>query len=148
MPTPDKLTRIWNGTALTADADSTSSVDLGSQPRDISIGEPMALIIEVNVSAKVSDGNETYAFSVLTSADENLGTPTTVITRSIPKALLTAGSVHEIPLPAGSVLLEFIGATFDGGGTNPAVTVTAWFGPHTQMEKNKVFATSGFTVLS
>ncbi len=142
---PDKLTRVWDGVALTSSADSTKSVPLGDQPRDISIGEPMSLFIEVNVAAKTSDNDETYEFKALASDDEALGSPVVLVDRTIARALLTAGSVHELPLPSGTVLKEFIGATYVGGGTNPAVTVTGWFGPNSQMESH-AYARSGYTV--
>lgn len=141
----DDQTRICSAQAFTADAVSENTYDAGVAGRDISIGEPMGIGISVSVAAKVSDGNETYEFQAVQDSDAALGSPTVLGLRAIDKANLTAGSFHILPIPPGSVTERYLGLNFNGGGTNPSITVDAWIAPLSMLAVKKDYA-DGFTV--
>ncbi len=117
--------------AFTTDAASTNLIDLGAA-REIGQGEPMGIAILVDVAAKTSDANETYEFQLETDSAEAFNVAIVdVITQSIAKADLVAGSLHVLPIsPANALLFKrFIRIYFNGGGTNPAITATIWLTP-------------------
>lgn len=142
----DALTRVWNAAALTADAASTSSYDTGQAGgNDVSVGEPLVCALTVGVAADHTTGDETYQFNFIQSATADLGTPDILATipfTAAQYALLAAGATLGIPVPMGSITKRYIGLYFDGGGTTPTITVTAWFTPWSMVQKAKTFPTS------
>lgn len=127
----DALLLLSDAQAVSADAVSTNTIDLGNvtPKRDIGTGEPMEVVIQIDVAADFTTGDETYAFEVISSAAANLGTPTVLARRVIAASLLTAGSIHRIPVPPGSITQRYLGVNYDVGGTTPSVTVTAFLQP-------------------
>ena len=59
----DKDLKMSDAQALTATADSTGFINLGSD-RDIGKGEAMAFVVSVGVAADVADADETYSFQL------------------------------------------------------------------------------------
>lgn len=131
--------------AVTADAVSTNTYDSGAAGNDISIGEPLVAVIQVDVAADFTTTDETYSFEVIESAAANLGTPTVLAKRTILASALTAGSIHYLPVPQGSKALRYLGLNYDVGGTSPSVTVTAFLQPASMIQNNKAYA-DGFTI--
>lgn len=136
----DGQTLVWDAAAITADAASTNTYDTGSAGRDISVGEPLALFISVDVAADFTTGDETYAFQIIQSANANLSSPDILTVRTITAANLTAGTIHVIPLPSGALTKRYLGAYVDVGGTTPTITVTAWFAPLKFGQREKYYA--------
>lgn len=138
----DAQTLLWDAAALTSDAASTNTYDTGAAGNDISVGEPLALVISVDVAASV-DGTQTYEFQVIQSASANLGTPDILakvsFTTALATSLLTAGKIIVVPIPPGSITKRYIGAYFDGANT-PTITVTAWIAPMSMIQRDKVYA--------
>lgn len=119
---------LSNAQAVTASAGSTNVIDLGVARR-IGDGNPMSVFIKVDVAAKVSATDETYAFVIETDDEAAHGGPTAAVPSvSIDGSALTANSVHEIPIPQNAVFEEFMRLKYNTGGTAPAVTVTSWVG--------------------
>lgn len=142
----DAQTLLWNAAALTSDAASTNTYDLGAADLEVGAGEPLALVISVGVAADATTGDETYAFQVIESANANLSSPTILAQRTIAAAALTAGSIHVITVPPGSVTKRYLGAYFDGGGTTPTITVTAGIVPLSMVDLPKKYYADGFTI--
>lgn len=122
----DAQNLLWDAAALTADAASTNALDLGVAGTDPGRGEPLALVITVDVAADHTTGDETYQFQIIESAAANLSSPNIIVSRDILYSDLTAGSIHVIPVPPGRISLRYLGAYFNGGGTSPTITVTAF----------------------
>lgn len=141
----DAQTLICDDQAFTADAVSENTYDTGLTGNDISIGEPLGIGIAVSVAAKTSDSDETYEFQAIEDGDAALGSPTVLAYRAIARANLTAGSFHILPIPPGSITERYLGLNFNGGGTNPSITVDAWIAPLSMLEQRKNHA-DGFTV--
>ena len=93
----DSQLLLSDAQALTATADSTNVIDLGSD-RDVGRGCPMALFISVDVAADVASGNETYQFQLETDDNAGMSSSTIVADATIDKTALTAGSRHVIPM--------------------------------------------------
>jgi hypothetical protein len=143
----DKNLMISDSQALTGTSYSQNSIDLGNvtPKNEIGAGEPMALVVNVEVAADHTTGDETYQIDVIQSANENLSSGTPLAGAVISYSLLTAGAVIVIPIPPGSVTARYLGAIFTLGGTLPSMTVSAFVTPLQMTGKNKVYA-SGYAV--
>jgi len=137
----DLQNQLSDSQALTATALSTNVIDLGvSNP--IGVGEPMAVVFNVEVAADQGTGDEDYTFAIevgsnagISSARQELGrmifesgTPTAP---ALDADLLVAGFVFAIPLPIvkAGVQNRYLGARYTLAGTSPSVTVSAHLVP-------------------
>lgn len=130
--------------AITADAASTNLIDLGVA-RNIFDGEPMAVVMTVDVAADGTTTDETYEFQIEMDDSASFGSPTDLVVHSIGYASLTAGSVHILPIPAGQSVERYIRLYYNVGGTSPSVTVTAALQPLSMITKRKDYA-DGITI--
>lgn len=134
--------------ALSSTAVSTNVIDLGVD-RDVGDGEPMCVLITVDVAADFTTGDETYQIDIQTGST---ATPTTVIARRIPVVTasnatseLGLGAKLVIPLPKENQ--RFLRLNYTLGGTTPSVTLTAALVPMSFADgKNFQQYASGFTV--
>lgn len=136
----DKLTLLWDAAALTSDAASTNTIDLGAAGNDVSVGEPLALVIQVDVAADYTTGNETYEFQVIQSANADLSSPNILCLIQPAYSLLTAGAIVVVPIPPGSITKRYLGAYWNGGGTTPTITVTAWITAMSMIQRDAFYA--------
>lgn len=143
----DKENLIADALAFSADATSTNSYDNGSStPKiDFGAGEPMVLAFQVDVAADFTTGNETYQFNLLQSANADLTSADILQSRVISYALLLASTLHYIPVPPGAVTKRYLGLGYDGGGTTPTITGTAWFTSMKMIDAQRIYP-SGYTV--
>ena len=125
--------------AVTADAGSTNIVDLGIA-RNLFDGEPMAVVLSVDVAADGTTTDETYEFQIETDGDVAFGSPTDLLAHSIGYAALTAGSTHVLPIPVGVSVERYLRVYYNVGGTSPSVTVTAFLQPLSMVPKLKSYA--------
>lgn len=137
---------LWDAAALSSDAVSTNTYDSGAAGNEIFAGEPLALVICVDVAADHTTGNETYQFNILQDSAADLNTADILESRVIAAASLTAGSKHVIPLPAGAKTKRYLGAGFDGGGTTPTITVTAFIQPLSMIESGAKYYPKGYAI--
>lgn len=142
----DAQALLWDAVALSADAVSTNTYDSGAAGNEIAQGEPLCLEITVDVAADSTTGNETYLFNVIQSENADLSSPDILIGRTILAADLIAGSKHVIPIPAGAKTKRYLGAAFDGGGTTPTITVTAFIRPLAQGRDGQKHYPKGYTI--
>jgi hypothetical protein len=127
----DAQTTLWDAAALTADAVSTNAYDMGVDTRDVGIGEPLSAVITVDVAADATTGDETYRFDLIQSTVTALTSPDLLASHIVTAAqatagALAAGTIVVIPVPMGRITKRYLGLQFDGGGTSPTITVTAW----------------------
>jgi hypothetical protein len=143
----DSQNLISDAQAVSADAVSTNTIDLGNvtPKNEIGSGEPMCFAVQVDVAADVANGDETYVFEVIQSANANLSSPDILMQREIARASLTAGSIHFLPIPPGSVTKRYLGMNYNVGGTTPSVTVTTFLIPMSQIDTFKAYA-KGYTI--
>jgi hypothetical protein len=139
----DKFLRVSDAQAITADAASTDTIDLGSA-RDIGEGKQLYMVFTVGTAF---NNLTSLALQVITSDAANLGTPTVRASTSVLLAGLTAGAQFVVALPPliGSLGQRYMGAYYDVTGTNPSAgTITADI-VETIQDGKKYYA-SGFSV--
>ena len=130
--------------ALTATAVSTNIIDLGTD-RNVGIGEPMDVVINIDVAATTNDGDETYQFDLETDDNAAFTSPEVLVRRlagalpSIPRADLTAGSRIILPVPGDTRCQRFLRLNYTLGGTTPAVTVTSHLQPHNMTQAEAAY---------
>lgn len=137
----DALLLVSDAQAVSADAVSTNTIDLGNPTvkNRIGTGEPVAFLITVDVSADGTTGDETYAFEVISSASSNLSSPTVLNRRAFTAGQhtqLTAGTRLLLDVPGGTPTQRFLGLNYDVGGTTPTITVTAALMPRSMAEES------------
>ena len=139
----DKLLRVSEDQAVTSTAVSTNTVDLGSA-RDIGEGTP--LYMNFAVTEAFANGTS-VTFEVITSASDNLGTPTVIgSSTAVATAALTLGKnvVVRLNPDIGGKGQRYLGARYTVAGTYNAGKVTADI-VETIGDGQKYYA-SGFTV--
>lgn len=136
----DALTLLWDAAALTSDAASTNTYDSGAAGNDLTIGEPLVAVIQVDVAADHTTGNETYEFQAIQSANADLSSPDILALIQPAYSDLTAGAIVILPFPQGSKTKRYLGVYFNGGGTTPTVTVTSWITPASMIQRDKYYA--------
>ena len=122
----DSKLLLSDAQALTATADSTNSIDFGSD-RDMGRGEPWAMVMVVDVAADTADADETYSILLETDSTSAFSSATTIYSETLTPANLTAGSQHIFPLGVSNE--QYVQATYTLGGTTPSVTVTTYLSP-------------------
>lgn len=138
----DALLVVSDAQAITADAVSTNTIDLGasSPSREIGTGEPMVMLVTVDVAADFTTGDETYAFELIQSANANLSSATILNRRVLTAAQLAAGAIFAIDVPGGTPSARYLGMNYDVGGTTPTLTVTAALVPKNFVDWIKPYA--------
>lgn len=123
----DALLRLSDAQAVTADAASTNTIDLGNvtPKRKIGSGEPMGVLFAVDVAADFTTEDEAYELQVIQSANADLSSPTIIATLTLTAAQLVAGAMFVLPIPPGFPTARYLGAYYNVGGTTPTVTITA-----------------------
>lgn len=149
----DALLQLSDAQAVTsADAYSTNTIDLGATTpvRQIGSGEPMALLISVDVAA-AGDGTpasftNTFDFIFVQSVNADLSSHDEVIKRRVAGADLVAGAVVILPLPPGAITKRYIGARYELG-TDDTITVSAWLAPLNMVQTLAKAYASGYVIL-
>ena len=135
----DKELQFSASQAVTADATSTNVIDLGVG-RNIFDGEPMAVVMNVEVAADATTGDETYEVEIHTDDNASMSSSTQLVGQAILAAALTAGSTHIIPIPVGATVERYLALKYDVGGTSPSVTVSAYLQPLSMIPKQRYYA--------
>lgn len=147
----DALLLVSDAQAVTVDAVSTNTIDLGNPTvkNRIGSGEPMAFLVTVDVAADGTTGDETYSFEVIQSANANLSSADIIAQRSFlagQHTQLTAGTRLVIPIPPGLPTKRYIGMNYNTGGTTPSITVTAALMPQSMAEESLTTYAKGYSI--
>lgn len=129
--------------ALTASAASTNLVDLGGD-HNVGIGEPMAVVISVDVALDGTTGDETYVFTVEADSTAAFSSAATIATKTAARGD-AAGTKYVLPIPADESAEQFLRVYYTLGGTTPTGTVTAFLIPQSMIQ-NYVSYPDGFTI--
>jgi len=141
----DALLLLSDAQAVTVDANSTNTFDSGLSTNEIGTGEPLCLVLQVDVAADFTSTDETYEFQIIQSTAAALTSPDILVQRSILAADLTIGSLHYLPIPPGAKSKRYLGAYYNVGGTTPTITVTAFLQPMSMIQRDVVYP-DGFTI--
>jgi hypothetical protein len=121
----DKLLEFSDAQAMTATADSTNVVDLGSD-RDVGPGEPLYLVVQVDVALEGTTGDETYVVELET--DDNAAMTSSSI-------IGTLTFTEDDPIGTRQYLVvganneQYLQVVYTLGGTTPTATFSAWLTP-------------------
>lgn len=131
--------------ALTATAASTNVIDL-SQDRNIGIGEPISVVLTVDVA--LAGTSPTFAVSLQTATDAAFTTPVTLLTMPTLSgaSAMPQGLKLDILYPGGPEMLQFLRLNYTLGGTSPTVTVTAEVQPSNEVQNAEVFYPNNYTI--
>lgn len=139
----DALHLFSDSQALTATAASTNVVDLGGD-NNVGIGEPMAVVIAVEVAADDTTGDETYSVALQTDDNSSFSSATELGTATIVRGT-AAGVKFVVGVPADERAERYLRLNYTLGGTTPTVTVSAFLIPQS-MVQNYVSYADGFTI--
>lgn len=132
----DNQELLSDAQAITADAASTNIRDFGGD-FDIGRGEPMAVVVQIDVAADITTGDETYTFVLQTDDNSGFASPTDIMSRTIAASGLTAGSRFLLPLTLGNE--RYLRVFYDVGGTTPTMTVTAFLQPMSMIDSQEAY---------
>ena len=127
--------------AVTSTAVSTNVIDLGGD-HNVGIGEPMAVVISLDVATDFTTGDETYVVTLQTGSTV---TPTTIIATKEIVGAHAAGTKFVLSIPADETAEQFLRLNFTHAGTSPTATYTAFLIPQ-NMIQNYVSYPDGFTI--
>jgi hypothetical protein len=147
----DNLARLTgaSGQALASAAAiaSTDFMDL-INGRDIGIGEPLALVVNILVTA----GGTTPTLICAVQVDDNTSfssATTIVVSRTFVEADLVAGNQIVVPIPPFSWVAtsnpssseyRYLRGLFTAGGTSPTVTISADIKPMSMIQNYRAYA--------
>jgi hypothetical protein len=129
--------------ALTATAASTNVVDLGSDS-NLGIGEPMVVVVSLDVAADDANGDETYSVALQTDDNDSFSSAAELASRTITRGD-AAGTKYVLGVPADTSAERYLRLNFTLGGTTPSATVTAFLIPQSMIQ-NYVSYPDGFTI--
>ncbi len=135
---------------------SENSYDLGAEfvasgnYRDVGAGEPLAILVNVEVAADHTTEDETYQFDIIVDSTANLATAPVVIGSVAFTAAeavlleLAAGKNLVIPIPPlnGHVGKRYLGMQVISGGTTPSITISAWIVPLNFVQQYRLYPTA------
>ena len=139
----DYQAKLSKSQALTATGVSTDYYDSGTV-YDWSRGEPMGVLVTVDVAADYTTEDETYSFSVETDNDSAFGSATTLVAKTVAAASLQVGDKVVLPFHVGAK--QNTRAAYTLGGTSPSITVTAEVKPLCDIATETSNLPSGYTV--
>lgn len=137
----DALNQYSDAQALTATAASTNVVDHG-QERRIGTGEPMAVLITVDVA--LAGTSPTFAAALQSDDNSGFASAATVATTKTYTSL-AAGAKVVLPVPPGEATERYTRLNYTLGGTTPTVTVTAELVPMSMIDQAHLYA-DGFDI--
>lgn len=143
----DAQNRLSNAQAFTATANTTDWINV-STIRSYGQGEPLVALIVPTVAADTANGDETYAFALQIDDNTSFSSATTIITKTISRTLLTAGSIHTLDIPIETLPATgeiYLGGRATLGGTTPSVTVDWVIVPRSFVAKYEDYP-AGYTV--
>jgi hypothetical protein len=141
----DSQLKLSDSQALTATAVSTNVINLGTD-NQLTGGEPVALVVFIEVAADGTTTDETYNFELQTATDEAFTTPIVLCEATPGYAELTAGK-KVVLFGGGQENEQYVRVNYVLGGTTPSVTVSAYLSPISMIDFYKDYA-NGYTVTS
>lgn len=129
--------------ALTSTAASTNVIDFGGT--GYGMGEPLAVILALDVGTDGTTGDETYSIAMQFDDNSSFSSAATAVTFTIARST-AAGTMLAYPLPGHySASERYLRLNYTLGGTTPTVTVTAFVAPLSGFQSYTAFP-DGFTI--
>lgn len=136
----DALHLFSDAQALAASAVSTNVIPLApihsGNERRIGTGEPMAVLITVDVAPDETTGDETYSAQLESDTTDAFGSATSVGGAIAIPRTANAGDQFVGVIPPYAATENFLRLSYTLGGTTPSVTVTAQLIPLSMIPAN------------
>lgn len=132
-----------DGQSLTATAASTNLIDLGGD-HNVGIGEPMVVVVYLDVAADDTTGDETYVVALQTDDNSSFSSAAQIGSATITRGD-AAGTRYAIPVPPDETGEQYLRLNYTLGGTTPTATVTAFLIPQSMLQ-NYVSYADGITI--
>lgn len=120
----DSRLEFSDAQAVTADAASTNIIDLTQTARQIGVGQPLWVVMTVDVAADDGNANETYVVNLETDADEAFSDTAILNTQTIVRGAV-AGSKYAMSVSPAD-MERYVRLLYDVGGTTPTITISAF----------------------
>jgi hypothetical protein len=135
----DDQNQYSDAQALTLSAASEDIINHGAD-RDLGIGEPLVVRINLDVLATATNGNETYTAILQTDDNASFTSATQVgATVTITRGAV-AGSKYYINVPPDTLMEQYSRLYYTLGGTSPTVTLTADLLPLSFVQNDQYYA--------
>lgn len=129
--------------AVTSTAASTNVVNFGVDG-NVGIGEPMAVVVVVDVALDGGNSDETYVISLEADDNESFSSAATIASKTATRGD-AAGTKYVLPLPADTSGEKYLRVKYTLGGTTPSGTFTAFLVPQSMVQNDVVYA-DGITI--
>jgi len=139
----DALLRVSAGQQVTADAASTSCIDLSNvtPKRQVGSGEELGFACVITA---IGTNTGSTILQAISSAADTLGTPTVMGSMSLVTADIAVGKAYFIAIPPGQPILRYVGMYHDITGTVD-YTVTAFLTTRTLFSVLALAYAKGYT---
>jgi len=137
----DAQAQFSDSQAVTTTAVSTNVIDLKGD-FNLGIGEPMSVVVNVEVALDDGNADETYVITVQSGAT---ATPTDVIATKTAARGDAAGTKYVISLPADTSVDQYLRLNYTHGGTSPSGTYSAYL-VQTKLVDNYVQYANNYTI--
>ncbi|HXF44853.1 MAG TPA: hypothetical protein VNK91_01925 [Burkholderiaceae bacterium] len=128
--------------ALTATAVSTNVIDHGATERRLGSGEPMGVLITVDVA--LAGTTPTFQVTLQSDSADTFPSPATVA-QTETFSTLAAGAQIVLPVPPRKATERFTRLNYTLGGTTPTITVTAALMPLSMIPTDAIYP-DGFAI--
>lgn len=127
----DTLLCLSKSQVVAGSGSSSNTVDLSSD-RNIGIGEPMAVVIFVEVAADFTTGDETYNFRVETDDNDSFSSVTLLNQLTVLTPRLQVGD--KVVIPFGHENERYIRVVHSLAGTTPSITLSTYIMPMSDID--------------
>lgn len=124
---------------------STNYKNLGGD-YNLGVGEPIGVALTVNTGAATASGSGTFTFELEVAPVSTFVGSNVLISRTIPGADLTEGSVHVLPIPADKGCKQFLRSKYTLVGDAPTVTISAVIMPVKGIPQTNIHYAAGSSV--
>lgn len=137
----DNQTVLSDAQALTASGASTNVLDLAAAGF-LGAGEPLAVVLWVDVAPDGTTGDETYVVKLQSDDADTFGSATDLPNKTvtIPRTTAVAGTVYVIDLDPNDITERFLRAYATLAGTTPSITFTIAVMPRSFIGKWRALA--------
>lgn len=135
----DNFEKLSDGQALSSGTVKSTNYKNFGADRNVGIGEPLAVVISVDTAAATASGSGTFTFELESDSVNTFASPTVFISRTIAGSLLTAGSLHVLPIPADTVTEQYLEGKWTLAGDTPTVTISAYIIPQKAIQGHVVY---------
>lgn len=120
----DSRLEFSDAQAVTVDVASTNLIDLTGVALQVGVGQPLWVVMTLDVVASDGDADETYSVELETDAAAAFASRALLASQEIVRGSV-AGSKFALAVPVAD-MERFLRLTYNVGGTTPTMTISAF----------------------